>query len=88
MFSASGNPSFDIQALAEAIRDIAPPAQPAVAAVALKLPAFWTSDPEVWFAQVAQYQKRNPPITTDQTKFEYVVTSLEPAAAKEVRSII
>ena len=90
MFSASANPPFYIQALAEAIRDIAPPpAQPAVAAVALKLPAFWTSDPEVWFAQVeAQFQTRNPPITTDQTKFDYIVTSLDPAAAKEVRSII
>lgn len=81
---------MDLQALAQAIRDLTPAASPAaVTAVSLKLPAFWSNDPEVWFAQVeAQFQTRNPAITADQTKFDYTVAALDPTAAKEVRSII
>ena len=85
---------LDIQALAQAIRDLAPaPANPApdgaVSPVALKQPAFWTSDPEEWFTQVeAQFQTKNPPSTADQTRFYYVIGALDPTAAKEVRSII
>ena len=49
-------------------------------AVALKLPAFWTSQPDVWFIQAeAQFTLRN--ITADDTKYAYLVASLDQTTA-------
>ena len=46
----------DIAAIAEALKGLLPQqptASPAaISAVAIKLPAFWTTRPEVWFRQV------------------------------------
>jgi hypothetical protein len=47
-----------------------------VMAVALKLPMFWTSQPEVWFAQ-AEAQFAIKKITTDATRYYYVVAALD-----------
>jgi len=83
----------NINALAEAINrlkdDSAAAAAPAVTAVALKLPNFWVGNPEVWFAQAeAQFATRQPQITADDTKYNYVLAALDNAAATEVQALI
>ena len=58
-------------------------------AVSLKLPPFWTSDPDLWFVQVeSQFLTRTPPINNDLTRFHYVVGALDSSTCKEVASII
>ncbi len=56
-------------------------------AVSLKLPTFWTSQPEVWFAQAeAQFTLRG--ITTDATQYFYVVAALDQQTATRLLDLI
>lgn len=58
-----------------------------VTAVSLKLPVFWKTSPNVWFAQAeAQFGIRN--ITIDQTKYNYVVAALDEIAANRMAHVI
>lgn len=56
-------------------------------AVSLKLPDFWTKSPEVWFARIeAQFGIKN--INNDQTKYDYVVSTLDVNTAEEVQAVL
>jgi hypothetical protein len=74
----------DITGIAAALKNLQ---GPAVQAVALKLPEFWTDKPEVWFARV-ESQFGTKAITVDKTKFDYVVSSLDTTTAGEVEAIL
>ena len=74
----------DIQTLAQAIRELNQPAAPTVT---LKLPEFWTDDPEVWFARV-ESQFNTKGVNVDSSKFDPIVSALDNAAASEVKNIL
>ena len=77
----------DITALAEALQGLRPAAP--VNATAVKLPQFWQGNPEVWFKQIESvFTTRNPAITTQQTKFDYVIQALDNNTAEKVQSLI
>ena len=80
----------DIQALATALQNFQPSQSPAqVNATAVKLPLFWQGNPKVWFRQVESvFATRNPAITTQETKFEYVIQALDNSTAERVQNII
>ena len=57
------------------------------AAVAVKLPPFWTEDPSTWFAQAeAQFHLRG--VSSDETKLYYVVAALDQTTARRLLDII
>ena len=61
--------------------------QPRLAAVSVKLPPFWPSDSQLWFTQV-QAQFAIHGITSQKTMFDYVIASLAPKFATEIRDLI
>ncbi|KAH6924644.1 hypothetical protein HPB50_020924 [Hyalomma asiaticum] len=59
----------------------------AISAVDIRLPPFWTADPQLWFLQVeCQFTARR--ITGELTKYHHVVASLPPAIASEIRDLL
>ncbi|KAL4153461.1 hypothetical protein QTP88_001294 [Uroleucon formosanum] len=58
-----------------------------IARVAVKIPDFISSDPELWFAMV-EGSFASAGVTVDSTKFGYVVGALPPKYAMEVKDII
>lgn len=55
--------------------------------VGARLPPFWVEEPEVWFAQV-ESQFAIAGITTDSTKFHYIISQLENTYATEIKDVI
>ena len=77
--------------LLEQHRAPADAAQPAAAvnAVAVKLPNFWMSDPELWFMQAeAVFNTRYPKITADSTKFDHILTALPQEMLNSIKGLI
>ena len=56
-------------------------------AVSLKLPTFWTSQPEVWFAQ-AEPQFNIRGTTADETKYYYVLAALDQGTTTRLLDLI
>ena len=78
----------DIQAIATALKGLQPEAA-TVNATAVRLPPFWSGNPQVWFKQVESvFTTRNPQITAQQTKFNYVIQALDNITADHVQNII
>lgn len=60
---------------------------PLVNSADLKLPSFWHNDPALWFILVeAEFAKRH--ISSQQTKYYHLITSLPPNVMAEVRDIV
>ncbi|XP_071580067.1 uncharacterized protein [Temnothorax nylanderi] len=55
--------------------------------VALKVPPFWTDEPELWFAQL-ESQFTLGSITQDSTKYAYVLSHIETKQAREIKDLI
>ncbi|KAM7288102.1 uncharacterized protein ISCGN_031791 [Ixodes scapularis] len=53
----------------------------------LRLPRFWTADPQLWFAQV-ESQFTTSHITSQTQRFHHVVAALPPETAVDIRDII
>lgn len=60
---------------------------PSISRVAVKIPPFWDADPQMWFVNIeAQFVLAQ--IVADETKYNYVVSSLDPKYWTEVRDIL
>jgi len=76
----------DLTALAQQLHSLSIN-PPDTSAVSVKIPPFWTSRPEVWFAQV-EAQFSNKHIMSQDTRYNYVVSALDKAVAEEISAFI
>ena len=65
----------------------ATPTSQFVAKLAVKLPDFWTDDPDLWFLH-AKSAFRNSQVTQSQTKFDHVIQKLPQNIMVSVRGLI
>ena len=75
-----------IEALATALQGLQPESA-TVNARAVKLPPFWSGNPEVWFKLVESVFATRK-ITVQQTKFDYVIQALDNSTAERVQAVI
>ena len=71
--------------------DQPPPLQPPayVSQVSIKLPEFWTDEPDLWFMQAeAQFALYKPPIVLQRTMFYHVISKIPAAVSREVKPFI
>lgn len=73
--------------MAQPSGDPATTAPASVAAMPLRLPDFWPGDPAIWFVQVeAQFASHR--ITSQESRYNAVVSVLPPTIAMEVRDLL
>ncbi|XP_049886871.1 uncharacterized protein LOC126381443 [Pectinophora gossypiella] len=60
---------------------------PEICKVGIRVPPFWPEEPEIWFGQI-EGQFANAGITSDTTKFNYVISNLDRQFSKEVKDLI
>jgi hypothetical protein len=87
MAQAPANPAPHAAAPANPAPHAAAPANPTQHAVRLKLPVFWTAQPQVWFVQ-AEAQFHISQITADSTKYYHVVGALDQDAASRLVDLL
>ena len=60
-----------------------------VGSLSIKLPTFWTSEPDMWFFQIeAVFNNRTPKVTKDSTKFNQAVAALPQDVLLEIRHVM
>src|SRR5690349_14979925 len=62
-------------------------AGPSVSAVGVKLPEFWSKDPELWFIQV-EHQFKLANVTADSTKLSHIVSKISCEVLQHVKDIL
>ncbi|KAG0440760.1 hypothetical protein HPB47_016187, partial [Ixodes persulcatus] len=62
------------------------PAEGQLSALQLRLPPFWTADPQIWFAQV-ESQFTTWRITSQVQRFHHIIVALPPDIAAEIRDL-
>ena len=56
---------------------------------AIRLPTFWVAKPELWFAQIeANFALRRPQITTQESKYYYILQALPQDVLTECEHVI
>ena len=76
-----------LHALQKAVPQANHPNSAGVNSVSIKVPSFWTTRPEVWFALLeSQFNTKN--ITSDETKYHHAVTGLDKSTAEEISAFL